>query len=385
MYFIAREKFALCLKSTAIDEDIVPLTDLLTSPDSLKKKRFVRLSNPMRSSKSQPLLYEILNILQITFHPIHAELIQRATMIKHSQRSIVSTKGRKKDNIPLHEPAINILHTLSDLKKISQGTFATNELYLSTPSTTSTTTAESKSTAAYMDMNKLSNSPRFYSESVYYLINYGRDMDILNFLVQQKQTIKALNYTLMMQVSTEQFIQIVVMPLLRMGKIDTIITAMTSIDETLILWKNYIIQICHMLEKRKYWNSLYQVQLLLKDTVRASMTCVRFYTMKCHTYMDLHENAMHLLNAQKHLKTELELCQWEEISVKPKKTEENISLAMKMDSKALNQHINTICRQLEAAKFLASCEEKGRETVKLLPKVGSSIIKHIFDYSFVFN
>ena len=40
-----------------------------------------------------------------------------------------------------------------------------------------------------------------------------------------------------------------------------------------------------------------------------------------------------------------------------------------MDSKSLNQHINTICGQIEASKFLAQCEENGKETVSLIPKV----------------
>lgn len=276
----------------------------------------------------------------------------------------------------MHEPAINILHTLSNLRQISQGKFMSNDVELPLPNVsatvTSATSAKALKNATPIDMDKLHANPRFYSECVYYLVSYGRHLDILNFLVRQKQIIKALNYIIMMQVSPEQFIQIVVMPYLRKGKLDAIVTAMIDIDETLIIWKNYIGQICHTLEKRNNWNSLYQVQLLLKDTVRASMTCVRFYTMKCSTYQELRNNAFHLMNAQKHLKSELELCQWEEISVKSKKPEENISLAMKMDSKSLNQHINTICRQMEAAKFLAKCEESGRETVKLLPKVSCS-------------
>lgn len=370
--FAAREKFALCLMTTGTEDDMVPLTELLSTPDNLKKKRTQRLSNPMRASKNQQLLHDILNLLQTTCHPINADLIQRATVIKHSHRSIASSKSRKKENIPLHEPAINILHTLSNLQKIAQGKFASSDSDL--PLSNSTAAAIAASFKSHrpptpIDMDKLQTNPRFYAECVYYLVNYGRHMDILNFLVRQKQTIKALNYIILMQVPPEQFIQLVVTPYLRTGKLDVIIMSMIDIDETLVIWKNYIIQICHTLEKRNNWNSLYQVQLLLKDTVRASMTCVRFYTMKCNTYRELQDNAFHLMNAQRHLKSELELCQWEEISVRPKKPEENLSLAMKMDSKSLNQHINTICRQMEAVKFLAKCEESGRETVKLLPKV----------------
>lgn len=343
------------------------LIDLLTLTDNIKnKKKTYRFTNTMRSTKNQPLLHEIINLLQVTCHPINADLIHRATMIKHSNRNIVTNKLRKKENIPTHEPAINVLHTLSNLKQISQGKYSVNDSPMSTSSH-----SLRNSIIEPLDMDKLYPNSRFYSESVFYLVNYGRHTDILNFLVRHNQVAKAMKYVILMQVPPEQFNQIVVLPFLKTGKLDVIIAAMIDLDETLVIWKNYIILICHMLEKRNYWNSLYQVQLLLKDTVRASMTCVKFYTMKCCTYQDLRNNAFHLVNAQKHLKSELELCQWEEIKVQSKKGEENMSLAMKMDSKSLNQHINTICRQLEAAKFLAKCEEKGRDTVKLLPKVGS--------------
>lgn len=79
------------------------------------------------------------------------------------------------------------------------------------------------------------------------------------------------------------------------------------------------------------------------------------------------------MNAQQHLISELELCQWEEIKTQTKRTEENQSFVMKMDPKSLNQHINTISKQIEASKFLANCEEMGKETISLIPKVGSML------------
>lgn len=148
-----------------------------------------------------------------------------------------------------------------------------------------------------------------------------------------------------------------------------IIQQMIDMDATLMMWKDYIIQICLMLEKRNLMNSLYQVQLLLKDTIRASMTCVRFYAINCTAYQDLRNNVHHLMNAQQHLKSELELCQWEEIKAQNKRTDENTSFVMKMEPKLLNQHINTIWLQIDASKFLGNCEESGKETLSLIPKV----------------
>lgn len=363
--FLAREKLVHCLTQVASDKDLTPISDLFNSTENLKvKKPTLRIVNPMRLSKNQPLLQEIITLLQSTSHPLHSDLIQRATMIKHSNRAIASNKPRKKENIPTHEPAINILHTLTNLQQIAQGKYTASEMQTSMTSSTNRNI-----TVEPLDMNKLRKNQRFYAECVYYLVNYGRHMDILNFLVRHKETLKVLNYVIIMQVTPEQFIQFVIVPYLKRGKLDTILNTMIEIDDTLVIWKNYIIQICHMLEKRNYYNSLYQVQLLLKDTVRASMTCVKFYTMKCSTYQDLRNNAFHLLNAEKHLRSELEMCKWEEIQVASKKYEDIIPLAMKMDLKSLNQHINTICRQIEAAKFLAKSEDDGKETIKLLPKV----------------
>lgn len=75
------------------------------------------------------------------------------------------------------------------------------------------------------------------------------------------------------------------------------------------------------------------------------------------------------------MQTELELCQWEEISVTTKMTEDVQSILMKMDSRILNSHINTIWRQIEVTKFLAKCEQDGRETVALLPKISADFNK----------
>lgn len=210
---------------------------------------------------------------------------------------------------------------------------------------------------------------RFYSESIFYLVNYGRHIDILRFLIKYKQIAKALKYTVVLHIPTEQFIQTIIMPHLKNGRLNVIVQQMIDMDETLMMWKEYIIQICLMLEKRNLLNSLYQIQLQLKDTVRASMTCVRFYTINCSSYLDLRNNSYHLMNAQKHLKSELELCQWEEIKAQTKRLDESVSLVMKMDSKSLNQHINTIWLQIDSAKFLAGCEENGKDTVNLISKV----------------
>lgn len=375
--FIAREKFVHCLIRTTCDEDCRQILHFLTTDDQTVKNqgKIFNFKSTSRSPKIQPLLFEILAILETTCHPVNSNVLQRASSISQSNRSLLSIKLGKKEKFPVNEPAVNILHTLSNLKQISQGKYT-----VKTHRTLGLTGIENMNSLFASDSEQHGLHSRFYTESIYYLVRYGRHIDILRFLIKYRQVSKALRYSLFLLIPTDQFIQTIIMPYLKSGRLNVIIQQMIDMDATLMIWKDYIIQICLMLEKRNLLNSLYQVQLLLKDTIRASMTCVRFYAMGCVTYQDLRNNAHHLLNAQQHLKSELELCQWEEIKTQTKRTEENQSFVMKMDPKSLNQHINTIWRQIDASKFLASCEENSRETVTLLPKV-----KHFFFSFYIFE
>lgn len=360
--FSAREKLVHCLLRTTCDEDRRQIIHFLTI-DEKNQKPFT-FKSIARSPKVQPLLSEILCILETTCHPINSDVLHRASSISQSNRSLSFVRFSKKEKVPIHEPAVNILHTLSNLKQISHGKYS-----VKTHRTLGLSGVENMNSLFASDSEHHGLHSRFYTESIYYLVSYGRHNDILRFLVKYKQVSKALMYALFLEIPVDQFIQTIILPHLKSGRLNVIIQQMIDMDETLVMWKEYIIQICLMLEKRNLLNSLYQVQLLLKDTIRASMTCVRFYTIDSVTYHDLRSNAHHLMNAQQHLKSELELCQWEEIKNLAKRADENQSFVMKMDPKLLNQHINTIWLQIDASKFLAQCEENGRETVSLIPKV----------------
>lgn len=227
----------------------------------------------------------------------------------------------------------------------------------------------------------MSPNSRFYDECLYYLTSYANHSDILAFLVKHKQVRTALKYVYYQNVEADLFVRSLFMPYLRKGQAALLVQQMIELDDTLLIWKPFIIPLCAHLERSGLLNCLYLLQMLFKDPVRASMTCVRFYELNCFTYTDLLAQSFHLVNAEMHLTQELDLCQWQDIRIGGKaarKTSssdgsrtpvEQRSLLMKMDSKTLNGHINTIARQLEVTKFLANCEHAGRDTVKLLPKV----------------
>lgn len=333
----------------------------------VKHHKPIIFKSTARSPKVQSLLSEIICILETTCHPLSSEVLRKTSTASQSSRSLSMMRFTKKEKFPVHEPAVNILNTLSNLKQISHGKYS-----VKTHRTLGLAGTESMNSLFASDSEQHGLHSRFYTESIYYLVSYGRHLDILHFLIKYKQVAKALKYALFLHVPADQFIETIIVPHLKSGRLNVIIQQMIDMDDTLVLWKEYIIQICLMLEKRNLLNSLYQVQLLLKDTIRASMTCVRFYAKDCVSYQDLRNNVHHLMNAQQHLKSELELCQWEEIKTQHKRPDDAHSLVMKMDPKSLNQHINTIWLQIDASKFLAQCEENGKETVSLIPKVGAN-------------
>lgn len=254
----------------------------------------------VRSSKVQPLLFEILTILETTCHPVNSNLLRKSPSLSHSSRSLSSFKLGRREKYPIHEPAVNILHTLSNLKQISHGKYS-----VKTHQTLGLTGMENMSSLFASDSEQHGLHSRFYTESIFYLVRYGRHIDILRFLVKYKQVTKALKYSRFLAIPADQFIQMIIMPYLKSGRMNVIIQKMIDMDATLMIWKEYIIQICLMLERRNLLNSLYQVQLLLKDTIRAAMTCVRFYAVNCTAYQDLRNNSHHLANAEQHLKSEL--------------------------------------------------------------------------------
>lgn len=255
---LAREKLVHCLIPTTCEEDRQQIIQFLTSDEqTTKNQKPFNFKSTARSPKVQPLLSEILSILETTCHPLNSDVLHKASPTSQSNRS-------KKETLPVHEPAVNILHTLSNLKQISHGIYS-----VKTHRTLGLTEIEDMNSLFGSDNEQHGLHSRFYTESIYYLVSYGRHIDVLRFLIKYKQMTKALKYALYLQIPTDQFIQTIIVPSLKSGRLNVIIQQMIDMDGSLMMWKDYIIQMCLMLEKRKLLNSLYQVQLLLKDTIRA--------------------------------------------------------------------------------------------------------------------
>lgn len=308
---------------------------------------------------------------------------------------------------------MSILHTLANLRHIVNGTYEPTDVYAASPvpsssssgqdlhsgsasagllsvsigSNRSLTAASTNTPPAHIDQKRLTPTSRFYDECLYYLTAYANHNDIVAFLVKHRQTRTALKYMHYQAVNVESFVHTLFMPHVLRGRAASVVRHMCEMDETLLIWRRHIIAVCGHLERSGLLNSLYLLQLLFRDPVRASMTCVRFYERSATSYADLQAQAIHLVNAEQHLTKELDLCQWEEIrpvrsgsasstgqlnrqqSTSAGDSADGQSVRMKWDSRTLNSHIGTIGRQLEITKFLANCELAGRQTIRLLPSI----------------
>lgn len=135
--------------------------------------------------------------------------------------------------------------------------------------------------------------------------------------------------------------------------------------------------ICRTLEMQYKLHSLYQLQLFIGDCVRAAVTSIKFYKENARTFSELIERENYLQQAEMHLNQDLEQQQWVEVAAKSigsmesfeEKSITNPSLVMKMSSKSIGKHINTIWRQMEVTRFLAKCEKEGRVNLEVLGEI----------------
>ncbi|KOC64689.1 Zinc finger FYVE domain-containing protein 26 [Habropoda laboriosa] len=208
----------------------------------------------------------------------------------------------------------------------------------------------------------------YYQESLYYLLAYGSYNSILEFFLTHEEFDKCLTFTLENDLEPDLFFNTIYLYCLKNGCIEKLHEAMMNKDSSLLIWKKYLIYVCHSLEKRQYLNILYQLQLFMKDYIRAAMTCIRFYLNEVNNYTELCTRVHFLLDAQKHLESELQI---ETLNRKRRKSMSSMHgnqgiLTMEMELSEIDKHINTICRQMEITKFLANCEKDGRAPIQFL-------------------
>lgn len=357
-FMTAREKFAHCFKlvepCTKLQESLI---SVILSDESISTKQLQEWEQIKRPVQSPGLLNEILNILENSYHTSHNT---QTTAVLNDSNGIIDP----------NEPALNITSRLKNLKNITQNNF--DDIVAERKMFRETRTLP-KDAKGFIYKNQIITS-KLFDESLFYLNAYATHTDIIDYLIRHYQIVSALRYILIQKIDADIFIQRVYYPCLKQNNIDIIIDYMIDLDETLLMWKTYILQLCRHLEKKCSWKELYEIQVLIKDPIRASMTCVKFYTMNCKNYRDLMNNRQHLMKAQGHLEAEFDLAShWEDI--KMNKDEKRNSLIMKRDMKTLGNLLSLMSIQLDVAAFLAQCEIDGVDVCGSVSKVNFEIRK----------
>ena len=335
-YRFAREKISLALQtvsgsSTFANEEFLKM---LNSDGQVDEKLF----NFKRQTRSQPLLHEVLESLE-------------ATASKQKSTEPYLSPFRSKIG-PTKESSKNVLNVMDSLRKITEGDYGPS---LRKPSN------------KFEWQSDLIISSPYYDESMFYLLNYGGNVEFLSFLMHNNFTQSALRYVLAQRVPNELFIQHVFVPVVRSGRLGDLINLIRKMDASLCMWKDYIMAACKHLERKRAFHCLYQLQILTGDLVRAAMTCIKFYLDGSGNYTELNSKSHHLIDAKLHLQTELEKTELQKLE--KQETGRKDGLALKWDLKTINTHINIISLQLEVAKYLAKCEADGLPTIGLMSKI----------------
>ncbi|KAF5289881.1 hypothetical protein FQR65_LT02015 [Abscondita terminalis] len=360
----AREKFQRCFEKTSHYETSTEMSNSFSSMQvsQYRPKPFGQLPES-RPSKNPHLLNEILYILEsnpTVIDPRILKEVKSSTMNSSTGSLNSSVTGWMQT-----DPAIFILNKLKNLNNIVAGNY---DAY-----------SDTTTSISVLSVSKPYLEPLFYEECLFYLNKYGSHMGVLEFYIRHKRFVECLKYMLEHRLSSDNFIEIYVM-CLKENYVDALHEAMNKIDFTLDVWKDYLKHICRHLEKQSNLNSLYQLQQFMGDFVRAALTCIKFYKDDALTYNDLTARVDQLHKAKEHLQQELEQEQWVEVASVRKSTWDdqesfeakdiaNSSLVMKIDSKNIDKHINTISRQIEIAKFLAECESSATPVLKILPDI----------------
>lgn len=213
-YDTAREKLSHCMQRISTDEIN---SKIINSIETDRCESIIIIKRP---NKSPELLKEILKILELNSKKsTQPEVMARASVILNSNKSLSSNDTKSREFIPVYEPALNILQTLTNLNQITSGDYGGRN--------------------HEPDVIK----SRFYEECLYYLTSYGSHSDIISFLVKFNQIVPALKYLITQNVEPDIFINSIFLPYLRKGDIETIVGCMIDADETLLKWKEYVIQV----------------------------------------------------------------------------------------------------------------------------------------------
>ncbi|XP_034530705.1 zinc finger FYVE domain-containing protein 26 [Notolabrus celidotus] len=199
-------------------------------------------------------------------------------------------------------------------------------------------------------------SAYLHQECLFYLNTYGTHLALISFYMRKDCLTEALTYLLNKDCPDEVFLEGVLQPSLQRGNLGMLQGILEKLDPGLETCSRYLISSCQFLQRRGYYNTLYQIQQFMMDHVRAAMTCIRFFTHGASSYLQLGEQQRWLVRAKEHLRTYLQEQQGR--GAGRRRSQVN-SFRKMMSSSDVSRHMNTIELQLEVTRFLHRCETAG--------------------------
>ncbi|TDG99134.1 hypothetical protein EPR50_G00208230 [Perca flavescens] len=194
-------------------------------------------------------------------------------------------------------------------------------------------------------------SSSLHQECLYYLNTYGTHLALISFYMRHDCMTEALTYLLNKECPEEVFLEGVLQPSLERGCLGMLQGILEKLDPGLETCSRYLIASCQFLQRRGYYNTLYQLQQFMMDHVRAAMTCIRFFTHGASSYLELGEHQRWLVRAKEHLRTYLQEQQGRGAARRKSQVVRKM-----MSSSEVSRHMNTIELQLEVTRFLHRCE-----------------------------
>lgn len=199
-----------------------------------------KTSKNTRPSKDPTLLNEIIDILEKATYTIDASIQKNFEDIKQSQESLLQKKlgSHLRNNLP--EPPLYILHTLSNLKNITNGIYesevdsdkAKQKIKRPKPIKSDSILTQSQENQEIHTLEKF-----IFDECKYYLKTYGSHEGIIRFYMQHSTINQVLEYILNNTIDKNIFTEFVYMECLKTGTIEVLYHHMSSFDSTLLIWK----------------------------------------------------------------------------------------------------------------------------------------------------
>ncbi|XP_056445850.1 zinc finger FYVE domain-containing protein 26 isoform X2 [Gadus chalcogrammus] len=196
--------------------------------------------------------------------------------------------------------------------------------------------------------------PRLHQEALHYLTCYGTHLALVCFYMRHDRMRDALSHLLSKECPDEVFLDGVLQPSLERGALGALQGLLESLDPGLELCSRYLIASCQLLQRRRHFHTLYQLQKFMTDHVRAAMTCIRFFSHGAQSYTQLGEQQRWLVRAKEHLRTYLQEQQGRG-SVARRRSPVS-SFRKPMSSSDVSRHMSTVELQLEVTRFLHRCE-----------------------------